>query len=130
MIDYTSAIGEPVRFNDGPILEKLEQVELLAGTDVVAYCNAINEALMEYRKQVNIHRFKRVMLEKEQGVVRPDPQDPNYQKELAATEEVITAILQAKGKTSTEIDEQRKKREEKMKRQAETEKLLLERGYV
>ena len=70
------------------------------------------------------------MLEKEQGVVRPDPQDPNYQKELAATEEVITAILQAKGKTSTEIDEQRKKREEKMKRQAETEKLLLERGYV
>jgi len=35
---------------------------------------------MEYRKQVNIHRFKRVMLEKEQGVVRPDPQDPNYQK--------------------------------------------------
>ena len=80
MIDYTSAIGEPVRFNDGPILEKLEQVELLAGTDVVAYCNAINEALMEYRKQVNIHRFKRVMLEKEQGVVRPDPQDPNYQK--------------------------------------------------
>ena len=51
------------------------------------------------------------MLRKQQGVVRPDPQDPRYQRELEDLEGQITAILQARGKKPTETDEIRKKRD-------------------
>ena len=121
---------DDLRLDEGPILEKLERLEQLAGPGVEGYSKARAETLMEYGKQINIHRFKLLMLRKEHGIVRPDPQDPKYKREREDLEAQITAILQARGKTPTEINKIRKESDERIRSYAETVKLWLERGYV
>jgi hypothetical protein len=70
---------------------------------------------MEYSTQINIHRFKLLMLRKQQGVVRPDPQDPRYQRELEDLEGQITAILQARGKNQLKLTKSGRKETNKDK---------------
>ena len=55
------------------------------------------------------------MLRKQQGVVRPDPQDLRCQRELEDLEGQITAILQARGKNQLKLTKSGRKETNKDK---------------